>query len=35
MTSGGLLVAAPAESEAPGERIGSLRSGEAGRISVE
>jgi selenide,water dikinase len=35
MTSGGLLVAAPAGSPAPGVRIGRLRRGEPGRIDVE
>jgi selenide, water dikinase len=35
MTSGGLLVAAPPGSGAPGTRIGRLLAGEAGRISVE
>jgi selenide, water dikinase len=35
MTSGGLLVAAPAGSEAPGVRIGHLTQGEPGRIDVE
>ena len=34
MTSGGLLVAAPPGSDAPGARIGRLVAGEAGRISV-
>jgi selenide, water dikinase len=34
MTSGGLLVAAPADSGAPGVRIGRLLEGEPGRISV-
>ena len=34
MTSGGLLIAAPADSGAPGVRIGRLAAGEAGRISV-
>jgi selenide,water dikinase len=34
MTSGGLLVAAPAGSDAPGVRIGRLVEGEPGRISV-
>jgi len=34
MTSGGLLVAAPADSGAPGIRIGRLTDGEAGRIRV-
>jgi selenide,water dikinase len=34
MTSGGLLVAAPSGSGAPGVRIGSMREGEAGRVSV-
>ncbi|MGH2741567.1 MAG: selenide, water dikinase SelD [Thermoleophilaceae bacterium] len=34
MTSGGLLVAAPAGSGAPGTRIGSLVPGQAGRIRV-
>ena len=34
MTSGGLLVAAPPDSDAPGARIGRLTGGEAGRIAV-
>jgi selenide, water dikinase len=34
MTSGGLLVAAPPGSEAPGERIGRLTGGDTGRIRV-
>ena len=34
MTSGGLLVAAPAGAGAPGVRIGRLRAGEPGRIAV-
>jgi selenide,water dikinase len=34
MTSGGLLVAAPPRTGAPGVRIGSLRDGEPGRVSV-
>jgi selenide,water dikinase len=34
MTSGGLLVAAPAQSGAPGARIGRLLEGEPGRIAV-
>jgi selenide,water dikinase len=34
MTSGGLLVAAPADSAAPGTRIGRLTEGEPGRIAV-
>jgi selenophosphate synthase len=34
MTSGGLLVAAPAGSDAPGVRIGRLVEGEPGRIAV-
>jgi selenide,water dikinase len=34
MTSGGLLVAAPADSGAPGTRIGSVLAGPAGRIAV-
>jgi selenide, water dikinase len=34
MTSGGLLVAAPAGSDAPGVRIGRLAAGDAGRIRV-
>jgi selenide,water dikinase len=35
MTSGGLLVAAPDDCGAPGVRIGSIHSGEAGTIGVE
>jgi selenophosphate synthase len=34
MTSGGLLVAVPAGSDAPGTRIGRLAEGEAGRIAA-
>jgi selenide,water dikinase len=34
MTSGGLLIAAPAGGDAPGTRIGRLVAGEAGRIRV-
>jgi selenide,water dikinase len=34
MTSGGLLIAAPADSGAPGVRIGRLTGGEPGRIAV-
>ncbi|HKP89872.1 MAG TPA: hypothetical protein VJT75_07830, partial [Thermoleophilaceae bacterium] len=34
MTSGGLLVAAPADGDAPGVPIGRLVEGEGGRISV-
>jgi len=34
MTSGGLLIAAPEDSGAPGVRIGRLNEGKAGRISV-
>jgi selenide,water dikinase len=34
MTSGGLLIAAPAESDIPGERIGRVTAAPAGRISV-
>jgi selenide,water dikinase len=34
MTSGGLLVAAPEGSDAPGVRIGTLADGSAGRIAV-
>jgi selenide,water dikinase len=35
MTSGGLLVAAPAGADAPGTRIGRVVAGQAGHISVE
>jgi selenide, water dikinase len=35
MTSGGLLVAAPPESDAPGMRIGALESGSPGAIRVD
>jgi hypothetical protein len=35
MTSGGLLVAAPIDSGAPGVAIGQLHAGEPGRIDVE
>jgi selenide,water dikinase len=35
MTSGGLLMAAPAESDPPGARIGTLEPGPAGAIRVE